>query len=157
MEARTRNIIQDLRNKDLISPLTTKHQISQIQRIRDKLKLSAKTITEKKKLPDDPSSPYIVLDFVETDPEVRYGFLISSKTLIDTHLRNQVDSSGRLYVQGNYCYIFSSFLAPKRTFFGPKRYFFGPNILIWYYLLIDLISIPGFHEGRQTTDVRHIV
>ena len=59
--------------------------------------------------------------------------------------KGKVDSSGRLYVQGNYYYVFSSFLV------------FGQNILIWYYLWIDLISIPGFHGGHQATDVRHIV
>ena len=138
VDCRTRNIIADLRLKELIHPSTTKHQIStKIQRIRDKLKLSAKKITVEelktfitdKKIPEDPSTPFIVLDFVETNPEVRFGFLISSKKLIDQHLRNQ---QGRWTLAVDFTYkviiiTFSPlFLAQKCTFL-PQKFTFLPQ------------------------------
>ena len=168
VDCRTRNIIADLRLKELIHPSTTKHQISaKIQRIRDKLKLSAKKITveelktfitDKKKIPEDPSTPFIVLDFVETNPEVRFGFLISSKKLIDQHLRNQqgrwtlaVDFTYKVIIItfSPLYYVFSSFFGPKMYVFAPKIYVFapkmyvygpninvfGPNIYILYYFM----------------------
>ena len=153
VDCRTRNIIADLRNKDLIHPSTTKHQIQQkIQRIRDKLKLSAKKmtveelktfITDKKKIPEDPSTPFIVLDFIETNPEVRFGFLISSKKLIDQHLRNQqgrwtlaVDFTYKVIIItfSPLYYVFSPFLAqkcpqPERGLHQLQRRRYWPQVL----------------------------
>ena len=183
VDCRTRNIIADLRLKELIHPSPTKHQISaKIQRIRDKLKLSAKKITveelktfitDKKKIPEDPSTPFIVLDFVETNPEVRFGFLISSKKLIDQHLRNQqgrwtlaVDFTYKVIIItfSPLYYVFSSFFGPKMYVFAPKIYVFAQKCtfmaqiltflaqIFIFCIIYGLIFILGFHRGREAVD-----